>query len=112
MILLETLPNVGDATPIWSIVTQLATILAAAVAVYVGIIRPWLRRHDEQRRNEIRQIVAEVREVKHQVEDNGHRNTPPTLRDDLASLRGEVRRHARQPAHLAHRPYPEREDYS
>lgn len=98
--------NPAAETDWWQIAAQLGTIIAAAVAVYVGIIRPALRRREareaERMDQHIRHVVREVRDVKHQVEDNGHTSHPPTMRDEIGALRSDFRAHQMTPASIAH----------
>ena len=92
----------------WGFLQQVATFAVALIAIWAGVVRPWLAKVEKKRKAEIaardearrQEIVAEVERVVQPLRDkvdaihhtttvNGGKNNPPTLRDEVSNLRAQ-----------------------
>ena len=94
---------------IWTFIQQLVTLIVGLGAIWVTMVRPWLKRSNERRKAElalrdekrkaeiVAQVEAVVKPVRDQVEAihrtthiNGGKSDPPTLRDEVNNVGKQV----------------------
>ena len=93
---------------VWNFLQQVATFAVALIAIWAGVVRPWLGKVEKKRKteaaarddarrqeikDEIEEVVAPLRDkvdaIHHTTTVNGGQNNPPTLRDEVSKLRAQ-----------------------